>query len=170
MIKSFKGILPTIHETAFIEDSATIIGDVVIGEWSNVWVHTVIRGDVHFIRIGNRTNIQDICMLHVTKELHPLHIGDDVTVGHNVVLHGCEIGNRCLIGMGAILMDGAKIGEDSIIAAGALVVEQTIVPPKTLMIGSPARPKRPLTDDELQWIKTSAKNYLSYAKAYQEGE
>ena len=106
-------------------------------------------------------------MLHVTKELYPLLIGNDVTVGHNVVLHGCAIANRCLIGMGAILMDGAKIGEDCIIAAGALVLERTIVPPNTLMVGSPARPKRQLTDDELQWIKTSANNYLSYVKDYQ---
>ena len=169
MITSFKGILPTIHETAFIQESATIVGDVVIGEWSNVWFHTVIRGDVHYIRIGDRTNIQDLCMLHVTKELHSLHIGDEVTVGHNVVLHGCEISDRCLIGMGAIVMDGAKIGKDCIIAAGALVVERTVVPPKTLMVGSPARPKRPLTDDELQWIKTSANNYVSYAQDYQNG-
>ena len=169
MIKPFKGIHPTIHETAFIEDSATIIGDVVIGELSNVWFHTVVRGDVHYIRIGDRTNIQDLCMLHVTKQLHPLRIGHEVTVGHNVVLHGCEISDRCLIGMGAIVMDGAKISEDCIIAAGALVVEQTIVPPKTLMVGSPARPKRPLTDDELTWIKTSASNYISYAKEYQNG-
>ncbi|MBQ27423.1 MAG: gamma carbonic anhydrase family protein [Nitrospiraceae bacterium] len=167
MIKSFKGITPTIHKRAFIEESATIIGDVVIGELTNVWFHTVIRGDVHYIRIGDRTNIQDLCMLHVTKELYPLLIGNDVTVGHNVVLHGCAIANRCLIGMGAILMDGAKIGEDCIIAAGALVLERTIVPPNTLMVGSPARPKRQLTDDELQWIKTSANNYLSYVKDYQ---
>ena len=169
MIKAFKGIAPTIHETAFIEYSATIIGDVVIGERSNVWFHTVIRGDVHYIRIGDRTNIQDLCMLHVTKERHALTIGDEVTVGHSVVLHGCEISNRCLIGMGAIIMDGANIGEDCIVAAGALVVERTIVPPKTLMVGSPARAKRSLTNDELAWIKTSANNYLSYAKDYQEG-
>ncbi len=169
MIKAFKGILPKVHKSAFIEESAIIIGDVVIGELSNVWFHTVIRGDVHHICIGNRTNIQDLCMLHVTKEFHPLLIGDDVTVGHNAILHGCEISNRCLIGMGAILMDGVQLGEDCIIAAGSLLVEQTIAPPKTLMVGSPARPKRILTDKELQWIKTSANNYLSYAQAYQEG-
>ena len=168
MIKPFKGILPTIHETAFIEDSAVVIGDVVIGELSNVWFHTVIRGDVHHIRIGDRTNIQDLCMLHVTKELYPLHIGNEVTVGHNVVLHGCEINDRCLIGMGAILMDGVHIGEECIIAAGSLVVERTIVPPNTLMVGAPARPKRSLTDSEREWITTSANNYISYAKTYQE--
>jgi len=166
MIKPFKEIFPTIDETAFIEDSAIIVGDVVIGKLSSVWFNTVIRGDVHYIRIGDRTNIQDLCMLHVTKELYSLNIGNDVTVGHSVVLHGCEIGDRCLIGMGAIIMDGVKIAQDCIIAAGALVPEGTIVPSKTLMMGSPAKPKRALTFDELKWIKTSSSNYISYAKDY----
>ncbi len=166
MIKPFKEIFPTIDETAFIEDSAIIVGDVVIGKLSSVWFNTVIRGDVHYIRIGDRTNIQDLCMLHVTKELYSLNIGNDVTVGHSVVLHGCEIGDRCLIGMGAIIMDGVKIAQDCIIAAGALVPEGTIVPSKTLMMGSPAKPKRALTADELKWIKTSSSNYISYAKDY----
>ena len=166
MIKPFKETFPTIDETAFIEDSAIIVGDVVIGKLSSVWFNTVIRGDVHYIRIGDRTNIQDLCMLHVTKELYSLNIGNDVTVGHSVVLHGCEIGDRCLIGMGAIIMDGVKIAQDCIIAAGALVPEGTIVPSKTLMMGSPAKPKRALTFDELKWIKTSSSNYISYAKDY----
>ena len=166
MIKPFKETFPTIDETAFIEDSAIIVGDVVIGKLSSVWFNTVIRGDVHYIRIGDRTNIQDLCMLHVTKELYSLNIGNDVTGGHSVVLHGCEIGDRCLIGMGAIIMDGVKIAQDCIIAAGALVPEGTIVPSKSLMMGSPAKPKRALTFDELKWIKTSSSNYISYEKDY----
>ena len=166
MIRTYQGIKPTIPKSTFIEDTAVIIGDVVLGEESSVWSNSVVRGDVHYIRIGNRTNVQDLCMLHVTHDTHPLTIGDDVTIGHHVVLHGCTIKDRVLIGMGAIIMDGAVIGEDSVVGAGALVTERTIVPPKSLILGSPAKVKRPVTQEELKWIRESAENYVRYAKTY----
>ena len=166
MIRTFQGITPTVPASCFIEDTGVIIGDVVMGDECSVWFHAVIRGDVNFIRIGNRTNVQDLCMLHVTHDTHPLIIGNEVTVGHHVVLHGCTIKDRVLVGMGAIIMDGAVIGEDSVVGAGALVTEGTIVPPKSLILGSPARVKRPVTDKELAWVKESADNYVNYARMY----
>jgi len=166
MIRTFQGIKPTVPASCFIEDTGVIIGDVVMGEECSVWFHAVIRGDVNYIRIGNRTNIQDLCMLHVTHDTHPLIIGNEVTVGHHVVLHGCTIKDRVLVGMGAIIMDGAVIGEDSVVGAGALVVEGTVVPPKSLILGSPAKVKRPVTEKELAWIKESADNYVKYAGLY----
>lgn len=169
MILKYKNILPTIHETAFIEDSARIIGDVHIGEYSSVWFNSVVRGDVHYIRIGKRTNVQDNCTLHVTKDIYPLVLDDDITVGHNVVLHGCHIKSRCLIGMGAILLDDVEVGEDCIVGAGSVVTEGTKVPAGTLLFGTPARVKRDLRPDELQRIKRSANNYIGYAKDYING-
>lgn len=166
MIRTFQGIKPTIPESCFVEDTAVVIGDVVMGEDCSVWVNAVIRGDVHHIRIGARTNVQDLCMLHVTHDTHPLIIGNDVTVGHSVVLHGCTIRDRVLVGMGAIVVDGAVIGEDSVVGAGALVVEGTVVPPKSVILGSPARVRRSVTDEELAWIKESAENYMKYARQY----
>jgi carbonic anhydrase/acetyltransferase-like protein (isoleucine patch superfamily) len=166
MIRTFQGIKPTVPQSCFVEDTAVVIGDVVMGEDCSAWFHAVIRGDVNYIRIGHRTNIQDLCMLHVTHDTHPLIIGDEVTIGHNVILHGCTIKNRVLVGMGAIIMDGAVIGEDSVVGAGALVVERTVVPPKSVILGSPARVLRPATDAELAWIKDSAENYVKYACQY----
>ncbi len=169
MIRTFQGIKPTIPQSCFIEETAVIIGDVVMGEECSAWFHAVIRGDVNYIRIGNRTNVQDLCMLHVTHDTHPLIIGDDVTIGHHVVLHGCTIENRVLVGMGAIIMDGAVIGENSVVGAGALVTENTIVPPKSLILGSPAKVKRPVTEQELAWIRESAQNYIRYSRQYLTG-
>lgn len=166
MIRSFKGFTPRVPPSCFIEDTAVVIGDVVMGEECSVWFNAVIRGDVNYIRIGDRTNVQDLCMLHVTHETHPLLIGNDVTVGHSVVLHGCTIRDRVLVGMGSIIMDGAVIGEDSVVGAGALVVEGTIVPPRSLILGSPAKVKRPVTEQELAWLKQSAENYVTYARQY----
>lgn len=166
MIRTFQGVSPTIPKSCFIEDTAMVIGDVVMGEDCSAWFHAVIRGDVNYIRIGNRTNVQDLCMLHVTHDTHPLIIGNEVTIGHNVVLHGCTIQDRVLVGMGAIVMDGAVIGEDSVVGAGALVVEGTVVPPKSVILGSPARIRRPATDKELAWIKESAGNYVKYSRQY----
>ena len=168
MLKSFRGTHPTIGSQTFIDDTAIVIGDVTIGSASSVWFHSVVRGDVHFIRIGDRTNIQDLCLLHVTHDTHPLIIGDHVTVGHHVVLHGCTIRDRVLVGMGAIVMDGATIGEDSIIGAGALVTEGVTIPPKSLVLGSPARIRRPLNTKEVTWILDSADNYVRYANDYME--
>ena len=166
MIRAFQGVLPVIPRSAYVEDTAVVIGDVVMGEDCSVWFHAVVRGDVNSIRIGDRTNVQDLCMLHVTHDTHPLVIGSDVTIGHHVVLHGCTIKNRVLIGMGAIIMDGAVIGEDCIVGAGALVTENTIVPPRSLILGSPAKVKRPASQQELAWIKESAQNYVKYAQQY----
>ncbi|CAI4030036.1 Protein YrdA [Nitrospira tepida] len=166
MIRTFQGITPTIPKSCFIEDTGVVIGDVVLGEQCSVWFHAVIRGDVNFIRIGHRTNVQDLCVLHVTHDTAPLVIGDDVTIGHHVVLHGCTVKDRVLIGMGAIIMDGAVIGEDSVVGAGALITERTIVPPKSLVLGSPAKVKRPVTEEELAWIRESAQNYVRYASQY----
>ena len=166
MIRTFQGIKPTVPRSCFVEDTAVVIGDVVMGEECSVWFNAVIRGDVNYIRIGNRTNVQDLCMLHVTHDTHPLLIGSEVTIGHHVVLHGCTIQDRVLVGMGAIIMDGAVIGEDSVVGAGALVVEGTIVSPKSLILGSPAKVKRSVTAKELAWVKDSAENYVQYASQY----
>ncbi len=169
MIKAYKGITPTVADSAFIEDTAVIVGDVVIEADSSVWFHSVVRGDVNYIRIGRRTNVQDLSLLHVTHDTYPLILGDDVTVGHHVVLHGCTIQNRVLVGMGAVLMDGVSVGDDCIIGAGALVTEHTKIPPGSLVIGSPARVKRPLRETELAWLKESAENYVRYARDYMTG-
>lgn len=169
MIRSYNGVAPTVPASVFVDETAVVIGDVVIGEDSSVWFNSVVRGDVHFIRIGRRTNVQDLCLLHVTHDTYPLVIGDEVTVGHHVVLHGCTVKDRVLVGMGAIVMDGAVIGEDSIVGAGALVTEGTVVPPKSLILGAPAKVRRPVTDAELAWIKESAENYVRYARDYLRG-
>ena len=166
LIKPYKGIHPKIHPTVFVVETAVIIGDVEIGEYSSIWFNAVVRGDVHYIRIGDRTNIQDLCMLHVTKNTHPLILGNDITVGHSVTLHGCTIKDRCLIGMGTTILDGAVVGEDCIIGAGALVTEGAVIPPGTLAIGMPAKPKRDLTEKEIARIRQSAQNYIDYARTY----
>jgi gamma-carbonic anhydrase len=166
MLKTYRGIAPTIAPSAFVEDTAVVIGDVIIGPESSVWFHAVIRGDVNHIRIGHRTNIQDLCLLHVAHNTHPLILGDNITVGHRAVLHGCTLQDRVLIGMGAIIMDGVVIEEDCIIGAGALITERIHIPPKSLVIGFPAKVKRMLTDVEVQWIKESAANYIRYAEQY----
>ncbi len=166
MILPYKGILPRLHETVFVEESARVIGEVEAGEYSSFWFNSVVRGDVNHIRIGARTNVQDNCTLHVTKDTFPLILGDDITVGHNVVLHGCIVRDRCLIGMGAIVLDNAEIGSDSIIAAGALVTEGTKIPPGSLVMGIPGRVVRLLAPDEIERILKSAENYTGYAKDY----
>ena len=166
LIKPYKGVHPKIHPTVFVVETAVIIGDVEIGEYSSIWFNAVVRGDVHYIRIGDRTNIQDLCMLHVTKETHPLILGNDITVGHSVTLHGCTIKDRCLIGMGTTILDGAMVGEDCIIGAGALVTEGAVIPPGTLAVGMPAKPKRDLTEKEIARIRQSAQNYIDYARTY----
>jgi len=166
MLRAFQGILPKVGENAFVEETAVVVGDVVIGAESSVWFLSVVRADVNFVKIGSRTNIQDLCVLHVTHDTHPLIIGDEVTVGHHVVLHGCTIKDRVLVGMGAILMDGVVIGEECIIGAGALITEDTVIPPGSLVLGSPGCVKRPITEKERVWIKRSAANYVRYASEH----
>ena len=160
MLRPHRGRLPRIHPTAYIDDSAQVIGDVEIGEESSVWMTVVIRGDVNRIRIGRRSNVQDGTVIHVMRDTHPTTIGDDVTIGHAAVIHGCTIEDRCLIGMGAILLNGAHVGRDSIVAAGSLVVEGMRIPAGSLVMGSPARLKRPLTDAEIADIQTYADLYV----------
>lgn len=162
----FEGISPRIHPSAFIASGARIIGDVAIGELASIWFNVVLRGDVHFIRIGRRTNIQDLTMCHVTHRRFPLVIGDDVTVGHSAVLHGATIGDRVLIGMGATVLDNAAIGAESLIAAGTLVREGFNVPAGTLVAGVPGKIIRDLTDVERTNIAEGATNYESYVARY----
>lgn len=168
LIKSYKGLMPKIHETVFMVESATIIGDTVIGEYSSIWFNSVVRGDVNYIRIGKRTNVQDNCVLHVTHDTCPLNIGDGVTIGHNVTLHGCTVEDSCLIGMGAIILDNAVIGEGTLIAAGSLVTEGMVVEPGSLVMGLPARVVRKLNPEERAGILESAENYMGYALSYME--
>ena len=164
MLRPFRGVLPRVHPTAFIDDSAQVIGDVEIGEESSIWMNVVMRGDVHRIRLGRRSNVQDGTVVHVMNRTHPTTIGDEVTVGHAALLHGCTVEDRCLIGMGAILLNGAHIGTCSIVAAGSLVVEETNVPPRSLVMGSPGRVKRPLTDAEVAGIQGYADRYVDYRR------
>ncbi len=166
MIRSYKGIQPTIPASCYVDDSAQIIGDVVLGEHSSVWMNAVVRGDVYAIRIGANTNIQDNCVLHGMKEQYGVVLGDYVTVGHSVNLHGCTIEDRCLIGMGSIILNGAKIGAGSIIAAGTLIPEKTIVEPGTLWMGSPGKFRRKLNEQDQESILRYANNYLGYKDSY----
>lgn len=168
MIAKHHGKSPVIDISAFIAPSADVIGEVSIGAESSVWFQVVIRGDVNWIKIGNRTNIQDHSMLHVDRRGCPLTIGDEVTVGHRVMLHGCTIGDRCLIGMGAIVMNKAVIGEDSVIGAGALITENKTFPPRSLLMGVPAKVVRQVTDEELLLLKKSANNYVGDSREYLE--
>jgi carbonic anhydrase/acetyltransferase-like protein (isoleucine patch superfamily) len=166
MLRSFRGVSPRIHPTAFIDDSAQIIGDVEIGEESSVWMIVVIRGDVHRIRIGRRSNLQDGTVVHVMNRTHPTTLGDHVTVGHGALLHGCTIDDCCLVGMGAILLNGAHIGTQSIVAAGTLVTEGTTVPPRSLVMGHPGKVRRTLSDDEVASIQGYADRYVGYRLEY----
>jgi carbonic anhydrase/acetyltransferase-like protein (isoleucine patch superfamily) len=166
LIRKYRGRTPQIAATAYVDDQAVVIGDVSIGDHASVWPCVVIRGDVHFIRIGARTNIQDGSVLHVMRDTHPLILGDDVTVGHGVVLHGCTIESRCLIGMGSIVLNGAKIGAGSIVAAGTLVPEGTVVSPGSLFMGHPGKFRRALTAEDQQTIDAYAQRYVEYKESY----
>jgi carbonic anhydrase/acetyltransferase-like protein (isoleucine patch superfamily) len=166
VLRAFRNVLPTVHPTAYIDESAQVIGDVEIGQESSVWMNVVIRGDVNTIRVGDRTNIQDGTVIHVMRGTHPTRIGDDVTVGHAAILHGCTIHDRVLIGMGAMLLNGAEIAEDSIVAAGSLVPEGKKFPGRSLLMGRPAAVKRELTDTEVASIRDYAERYVGYRKDY----
>lgn len=166
MLRSYKGRMPQVAASAYIDAAATVIGDVTIGEHSSVWPAVVIRGDVNWIRIGARTNIQDGSVLHVMRDDYPLVLGDNVTVGHGCVLHGCTIESRCLIGMGSIILNGAKIGAGSIVAAGTMVPERTEVPPGSLFMGHPGKFRRALTPDDQGAIDEYAARYVEYLATY----
>jgi len=166
MIYPHHGKWPEIHEMSFVAPSADVIGEVEIGAESSIWFQCVVRGDVNTIKIGSRTNIQDLSMLHVTRKKFPLSIGNEVTVGHRAMIHGCTIGNRCLIGMGATIMDGAQIGDECIIGAGTLVTEGKVIPPQSVVIGFPAKVLRKVTESEIDYFKKSAANYVQDAVEY----
>jgi carbonic anhydrase/acetyltransferase-like protein (isoleucine patch superfamily) len=166
VLRPFKSVLPKVHPTAYIDDSAQVIGDVEIGQESSVWMNVVIRGDVNVIRIGNRTNIQDGTVIHVMSGTHPTTIGSEVTVGHAAILHGCTIRDRVLIGMGSTLLNGADIGEESIVAAGSLIPEDKKFPARSLVMGRPALLKRELTEMEVASIRDYADRYVGYRKDY----
>lgn len=166
MVLKFREKLPKIAETAYIAPSAEVIGDVEIGEDSSIWFGSIIRGDVNYIRIGARTNIQDSCAVHVTSRTHATTLEDEITVGHRAVLHGCYVERGCLIGIGAILLDGVRIGENSLVAAGSLLPPGTVVPPRVLVMGAPARVKRDLTSDEIDALERSWRNYVELKQHY----
>ncbi len=162
----FRGKNPYLGEGVFLDDSATIVGDVVLGEQSSVWMNSIVRGDVHSIRIGARTNIQDLCMVHVTSGKHATTIGDDVTVGHHVTIHGCAIGNRVLVGIGSTVLDGVEVADDVMIAAGSLLTPGKKFPAGVLLRGSPATIARDLSPEEKAFLTQSAANYVGYAAEY----
>jgi len=166
MIRPYRGISPTIAAGCYIDPSAQLIGDVHLGPQSSLWMNAVVRGDTNSIRIGARTNIQDCAVLHGMRNLHPVLIGDGVSIGHNATVHGCTIEDNVLIGIGATVLNGAAIGANSIIAAGALIPERTIIPPNSLVTGIPGKILRTTTEKDLALIQTAANNYLDYIQAY----
>ena len=168
MIRSYQGKSPIIPQSCYVDVSAQVIGDVTLGEHASIWMNAVVRGDVHFIRIGANSNVQDCSVLHGMRYRHPVIVGDWVTIGHNATVHGCIVEDACLIGMGVVILNNARIGEGSIIAAGAVIPENTIVPPRTLWAGVPGKQRRELTDADREMIMAYAKNYLDYTKIYLE--
>jgi carbonic anhydrase/acetyltransferase-like protein (isoleucine patch superfamily) len=166
IIRAWNGKAPRIHESVYVAENAVVLGDVEIGAGSSIWFGALVRGDVNHIRIGARTNVQDYAILHVTSRTHPTVVGDDVTLGHRVTLHGCTVKDRCRVGIGAVVMDGAVVGENSMVAAGSLVPPGMIIPPGMLAVGSPARVKRELTPEEVDFFERSAANYQGYAEQY----
>lgn len=166
MLRPYRSIMPTVHPTTYVDVSAQIIGDVVLGPECSVWMNAVIRGDVNHVRIGAQTNIQDGTIVHVMRGTHPTTLGDSVTVGHGAVIHGCTVESVCLIGMGAIVLNGARIGTESIVAAGSVVLEGAQIPPRSLVMGVPGRVRRGLSDEEVESIHGFADRYVEYRKNY----
>jgi carbonic anhydrase/acetyltransferase-like protein (isoleucine patch superfamily) len=166
MIAPFGDHSPVIHATAYVPEAAVVIGDVVIGPGSSLWFHTVVRADVHAVRIGARSNVQDNATIHVVSGRHATILGDGVTVGHNAILHGCTVEDGALIGMGAVVLDGAVVGAESLVGAGALVTPGTVIPPRSLVLGSPARRVRDVNEAERERLRTSAANYVELARRY----
>jgi carbonic anhydrase/acetyltransferase-like protein (isoleucine patch superfamily) len=166
MIRSYEGKTAVIPESCYVDDSAQIIGDVILGEHASVWMNAVLRGDVHSIRVGAHSNIQDCSVLHGMKEQYHVSLGEYVTVGHSVTLHGCTIEDRCLIGMGSIILNGARVGAGSIIAAGTLIPEKAMVEPGSLWMGSPGKFRRKLNERDHETIMRYANSYLGYKDSY----
>jgi carbonic anhydrase/acetyltransferase-like protein (isoleucine patch superfamily) len=166
MIRSYQGSTPQIPSTCYVDASAQIIGDVVLGERASVWMNAVVRGDVNSIRIGAASNIQDCAVLHGMRHLYPVLVGEMVTIGHNATVHGCVIEDEVLVGIGAVILNNARIGQGSIIAAGAVIPEHTIIPPRSLVAGVPGKIRRQLTDADREMILQYARNYLDYVAIY----
>jgi carbonic anhydrase/acetyltransferase-like protein (isoleucine patch superfamily) len=166
MIRSYQGRTPHIPATCYVDPSAQILGDVILGDHSSVWMNAVLRGDVNSIRLGSNSNVQDCAVLHGQRNLYAVQVGDWVTIGHNATVHGCVVEDECLIGIGARVLNNSRIGSGSIIAAGAVVPENTMVPPRTLWAGVPARQRRELGDKDRALILEYAKNYLDYVAIY----
>ena len=166
MIRSFGKRMPIVSDTCYVDSSAQVIGDVVLGEQVSVWMNAVVRGDVHSIRIGARSNVQDCAVLHGMRNRYAVQVGEGVSIGHNATVHGCVVEDDCLIGMGATVLNGARIGEGSIVAAGAVVPESMIVPPRSLVMGLPAKVRRAVTEEDLEMIRGYAANYLDYLEQY----
>ena len=166
MIRSYQGRLPQIPASCYVDLSAQLIGDVILGERSSVWMNAVLRGDVNSIRVGSNSNVQDCAVLHGQRNRYPVIVGDWVTIGHNATVHGCVVEDEVVIGMGAIVLNNARIGSGSIVAAGAVVPEDTVVPPRTLWAGVPAKLRRHLDDADRALILEYAKNYLDYVEIY----
>ena len=165
MVRPYQGVWPKLGERAYVDVSAQVVGDVELGEHASVWMNAVVRGDVNRIRIGPRSNVQDNCVLHVTAE-HPTTLAGDVTLGHSVTLHGCAIGAFCLIGIGAIVLNGVEVGEESIVAAGTLVPEGMKIPPRSLVMGVPAKVRRPVSEPEREGLRRLAESYVGYKETY----
>jgi len=170
VIQSFGEKSPRLGQGAWVASSALVLGDVVLGDNASVWYGTVIRGDVHHIRVGEATNIQDRCVVHVSSGTHPTQIGSQVTVGHGAIIHGCAVGDRTLVGIGAVILDGVEVGDECVVAAGALLTPGRRFPARSLIVGSPAQVKRELEQDELEWILRSAAHYVSLAHKHAEIE
>jgi carbonic anhydrase/acetyltransferase-like protein (isoleucine patch superfamily) len=166
MIRPFRGVHPQVPNSAYVDVSAQIIGDVHLGEQSSVWCNAVLRGDMYYIRIGDRTNIQDNCVVHTRTGSHPTILEDQVTVGHSVTLHGCYVEHGALIGIGSIVLDDARVGAQSLVAAGSLISPGTIIPPRSLVMGTPGRVKRLLTDEEVIGLDAFWQNYVQFTSVY----
>lgn len=166
MIRPYKGITPKLGARVYVDESAQVIGDVELGDHASVWMCAVIRGDVHSIRIGAHSNVQDNCVIHVFKAQHPTVVADHVTIGHSATVHGCRIDSYCLIGMGATILNEAHVGEESIVAAGSLVPEGMVIPPRSLVMGVPAKFRRQVTEQEREGLRQSAANYFEYKETY----
>jgi carbonic anhydrase/acetyltransferase-like protein (isoleucine patch superfamily) len=166
MIRSYQGVKPTVPASCYVDASAQLIGDVVLGEQASIWMNAVVRGDVNVIRIGAKSNVQDCAVLHGQRYKYGVYIGEMVTIGHNATVHGCVVEDACLIGMGAVILNGARIGEGSIIAAGAVIPEKTVIPPNSLVAGVPGKLLRALGDEDRKLILMYAQNYLDYTAIY----
>jgi gamma-carbonic anhydrase len=168
MIRPFRGVHPQIPNSAYVDVSAQVIGDVHLGEQSSIWCNAVLRGDMFYIRIGDRTNVQDNSVIHTRTGSHPTILEDEVTVGHSVTLHGCYVEHGALIGIGSIVLDDARVGAQSLVAAGSLITPGTIIPPRSFVMGIPARVKRPLTDEEVAGLNAFWQNYVEFSRIYRD--